>query len=80
MLEFSCSTAGSGEDGNTVSLWVGIHQLDGVVEGINSDNAHNWGKDFLVVAGQSWLGMVDDSWSKEIALFKSWHVRVSAIQ
>jgi hypothetical protein len=51
-----------------------IDLFDRIIKSINSHNRHNWGKYFFVVTDVSRIGIIDDSWSKEVSILVSWDV------
>jgi len=80
VLELSSVSSRSRENGNTVSVFVGINQIDCFLDGVFSHNYHDWGKDLLVIDWHSWADVVNDGGSEEITFLISWHLDASSIE
>lgn len=80
MLEFSCVSSGFCEDGNTISILIAIDELDGLIESVDSADNHHGCKKLIVVTSHSWFGMVNDSWTNPVTVWKAVNISASSIK
>ena len=79
-LEFAGDAAVLGEDGGAVAPWVGVGQVDSVLEVFSPDDDHGGSEDLLVVASHAWSDVVDHGWPEPIALWIALDLVPSAIE
>jgi hypothetical protein len=71
MLEFASCSAASSEDGGTVTVRVGVDELDGVFESVDLHDTESGGEDFFLVACHFGGDVSDESRTEPVATFHS---------
>lgn len=59
------------EDRGTVTPWVGVDKINSLLEGVNTDDVHDWSEDFLLVAFHIGSAVVNDGWSNPVSVWIS---------
>lgn len=68
VLEFSGVGTRSGEERATITPTVIVDELDGFIEGVDSDNTEDGAEDFFLVAGHFGSNVIEDGGSDEVTL------------
>ena len=80
VLEFASGSSRAGEDCSSISVGVGVDQLNGLFQGINIDTNQNGTEDLLSVAIHIGGDIGDDSWGKEVAVGELGDGDISPVQ
>jgi hypothetical protein len=66
LLECLCRCSGLCEDSHTVTILVGVDEINGAIQGVDLKGYQDWTEDLLLVALHVWLDACDDSWSHPV--------------
>lgn len=69
ILELSSIATRPGENGDAITVLVAVDQFDGLVEGVDAADNHNWTENLLVIGGHAWFGVVNDGRTEPVSIW-----------
>lgn len=69
MLELSGSVAVLSENSGSIAPSVFVDDINTFLQGLYSNNNHNWSKNFIIIYWHAWSSVINNSWANEVTVF-----------